>query len=127
FANLLVKDPTTGVTTNIFTGDVGKDIFKDKFSDDFSDKFYVSPSGGRTETYADTEKEYASKTFSHHGPIDISIVGSPQPGLTVDYRPRLNVDNSGSNTITGDDISAAKGSDAGTIKFQDIADVSVGG
>jgi hypothetical protein len=114
---LILKDPTTGVTTNILSGQQGLANFNDQASDDTSvgDTFGLGTGNALTST--EDDRLAASAGDSSQGPLDISIVGSPAPGITADFEATLILGSYDGAQIQGEDDSQAAGSDSGNVKF----------
>jgi hypothetical protein len=112
----ILKDPVTGVTTNILSGQQGLANFNDQASDDTSDTT-KSDAAGNSDTFQEDDRLAASAGDSSQGPLDISIVGSPAPGITADFEATLILGSGDGAQIQGEDDSQAAGSDTGDVKF----------
>ncbi len=126
FSELAVADPTTGMTTNIFTGGTGDDTSGYDLSDDTTDD-ETDEDGAGTDEYEDDATVSGNDNFDNTNELDISVQGSPSPGQTVNSSTQLNTTDSGDDEVTGEDRSNASGSDTGEDTFEDEETSSVSG
>src|SRR5258708_6596640 len=124
---LILKDPVTGVMTNILSGQQGVANFDDQAGDDVSNTDTSGMGPGDVVTGAEEDRLAASAGESTQGPLDISIVGSPAPGITADFEAMLITSSTNGAQVQGEDDSQAAGSDTGDVKFSTTDLGTVGG
>ena len=122
FSLLAFTDPTTGMATNVLVGDSRNDKFTINTGDNLFDS--IDSSGNRQR---EATNVVIADNFGDRGLVDISVVGKPQSGVSVDFETQLKWTDNGSDTVKGNDTSSAPGSDTGGDTFQDNSAFSVGG
>jgi hypothetical protein len=110
---LALVDPITGLQTTIASGNVGQNVANAVAGDDLSDS---SGSAGASDT--NDASVFAADNESDSGPIAISVVGSPAPGVTGSVQVNLNISGWSGSTVQGQDDSTGAGTDAGNFQFQ---------
>jgi hypothetical protein len=98
----------------------------DQVGDDVSDTT-TSGTAGNGDTRKENDNVDAGAGGSSQGPLDISIVGSPAPGITADFETMLTLGSADGAHVQGEDSSQAAGSDTGDVKFSAMTMGTEGG
>ncbi len=126
FSELNVTDPTTGIVTNVFTGGTGNDTSGSELSDDSSDDS-TDDDGESTDESEEQAIVSGNDNFGDTDELNISVQGSPAPGMTVNYSAELNTTDEGDDEASGNITSDAAGDDEGSDTFENDETESLSG
>lgn len=125
FLEFNVTDPVTGVETTISAHTSAQDKFTDDDEDDLGEQI----SGGSAAPETDSGHVNVSDDYQNKSDSKISVVGSPSPGMTIDFEQDLTITDSGSdyNDDSYSDSAPGTGSDTDTFGNDDHETISGGG